>query len=309
MVRKIKKKNEKSFMNLKKFSTAYKEEGIKGFLNVLLGKIGFKYRLIVPSLLIKNSLDQKIISLEEELKSISKNKVMSVLYKNLKLNNFLSRSNKNFNLTAFNLKSNCSQILGLYEKEVQDYLAKYNYKTLINIGCGDGYHLIGNLFKNKKKKAIGFEIDIKARQNLIKNAKINNCYDRIELIDEGGGGANEKFLDILLKKKINFEKSFFLIDIEGQEFNILNNKNLKKLKQTKMIVELHGNNFGKNNSMKLENDLLNNLKNYFNIKIFQTGARDLSIYKELRDYNDLDRWLMVSENRPWAMRWVLCLPK
>ena len=76
-----------------------------------------------------------------------------------------------------------------------------------------------------------------------------------------------------------------------------------------MIVELHGNNFGKNNSMKLENDLLNNLKNYFNIKIFQTGARDLSIYKELRDYNDLDRWLMVSENRPWAMRWVLCLPK
>ena len=151
MVRKIKKKNEKSFMNLKKFSTAYKEEGIKGFLNVLLGKIGFKYRLIVPSLLIKNSLDQKIISLEEELKSISKNKVMSGLYKNLKLNNFLSRSNKNFNLTAFNLKSNCSQILGLYEKEVQDYLAKYNYKTLINIGCGDGYHLIGNLFKNKKK--------------------------------------------------------------------------------------------------------------------------------------------------------------
>ena len=29
----------------------------------------------------------------------------------------------------------------------------------------------------------------------------------------------------------------------------------------------------------------------------------------LEDFNDIDRWLLVSENRPTMMKWAVCSPK
>ena len=60
---------------------------------------------------------------------------------------------------------------------------------------------------------------------------------------------------------------------------------------------------------KKQDEFLNNLKELFDIKIFQTKERDLSKFSFLENFSDIDRWLMVSENRPNVMRWVKLLPK
>ena len=116
--------------------------------------------------------------------------------------------------------------------------------------------------------------------------------------------AKDDFVDILINNKVNLEKSCFLIDIEGDEFNILKDKNLKKLQLSKMIIEFHPRKIEEENII-----FLNSLKSYFNLKIFQTNERSLSSYKELKDFSDVDRWLMVSEYRPCLMNWIVCFPK
>ena len=102
--------------------------------------------------------------------------------------------------------------------------------------------------------------------------------------------------------KVKNKKILLSIDIEGDEYNLLNEIILDELKNSRLIIELH---FDKKN----QNNLLLVLKKYFNIEILTTTKRDLSDFHFLKDFNDIDRWLLVSENRPAMMRWAVCSPK
>ena len=269
-------------MNLKKLIISYQRNNIIGVLNSLLGKIGFKFKF-------KTFLQSRIELLQKKLKKISQNIVMDGFYKGMKLSD-----DNIWNEYIF-----CPKILGSYEKEVQDKLSQFDFENFINIGCAEGYHLIGQIFSNKKK-AICFEIDYNSIKALQKNSILNNCYDRIKIFNK----ATDNFLDSLIEEKINLDKSCFLIDIEGDEFVILKEENLKKLQRSNMIIEFHPK---KNEEENI--NFLNLLRSYFNLEIFQTGKRDLSTYKELISFPDEDRWLMISEYRPWLMSWIVCHPK
>ena len=58
-------------MNLSKFKFGYEKHGIIGFINVLLGKLGFKYRL-------ENQLKKLIIWHGKNIEKISKNKIIKM---------------------------------------------------------------------------------------------------------------------------------------------------------------------------------------------------------------------------------------
>jgi hypothetical protein len=65
-------------MNLSKFQFGYEKHGIIGFINVLLGKLGFKYRL-------ENQLKKLIIWHGKNIEKISKNKIINGNYKDVKI--------------------------------------------------------------------------------------------------------------------------------------------------------------------------------------------------------------------------------
>ena len=90
-------------MNFKKFNFARKRNGVIGVLNVLLGKIGLKFR-------IKTALDLRIEWIGNYVKKCTNNIVYSGLYKGMKIyeNNFWSN------------KDISSKLLGVYELEVQE---------------------------------------------------------------------------------------------------------------------------------------------------------------------------------------------
>ena len=72
-------------MNLTKFSFAYSRHGLVGFINVLFGKLGFKYRMNTP-------LDRIIFYHGNNIENLSKNKILNGSYKNTHL-----EINKNWN--------------------------------------------------------------------------------------------------------------------------------------------------------------------------------------------------------------------
>ena len=89
-------------MNISKFSHAYKRDGVIGFINVFLGKLGVKYRF-------QTSIQARVKYLERKLKNLTKNLVQSGPYKNLKISDDVNWSDQDFN----------AKVLGIYEEEVQ----------------------------------------------------------------------------------------------------------------------------------------------------------------------------------------------
>ena len=145
---------------------------------------------------------------------------------------------------------------------------------------------------------IGFERDKITRSFLKKNLNINKINKQAVIFKN----ADKNFLDSEIFEKFKLKDCFFLIDINGGEFEILNVSNLKKLKSSKLIIEIHD--FYKN-----PKNLIKNLKRYFKVKIVSTENRNHSDFKILEHIHDNEKWLLMSEGRPKKMEWVFCEPK
>ncbi len=274
-------------MNLSKFNYAYSRHGLIGFLNVLIGKIGFKYRFKTPI--------DKIISYHcRKIENFANNKILGGIYKNTSL-----EINKNW--SDYDASS---KFLGLYELEVQKEIfniqknKKINKKYFVNLGAGEGFHLIGAMYAKIFKKGIAFEIDINAKQILYTNLIKNKLNKKVEIL----GKAENNFLENLISKKIKLKDCLFLFDIEGDEFKLLNNNNLDKLRKSILIVEIHDFYFP-------SKKFINNLSKKFKTKILTTENRNLSEFTFLDNMHDSEKWLLANEGRPKKMQWIVCTPK
>jgi 16S rRNA G966 N2-methylase RsmD len=273
-------------MNIRKFIHSYERDQLIGFVNTLFGKFGIKFRF-------KNAIQKRILYLTKKLKLLSKNLVQSGAYKNMKIGDI-----------AWSEYDYCPKIIGVYENEVQNELLKTNCKYIVNLGAGEGYHAIGQILSGTKEQAICFELSKTSRKFLNTNSKINNIENKIKIFEK----ANNNYLDYLQEKisDIDFKECVFLIDIEGEEFNIINNKNLETLKESKLIIEFHE----KDKSLNEENlRFIEMLKQFYDLNFLTTRERDFSKIDFLKDFIDIDRWLMASENRIGLMKWIVCVPK
>ena len=119
---------------IKKYYTLYLTYGFYCAIIIILNKVIYrlfrKQPLLTPIEHHKDYLNKKIIK-------ISNSKVMSGIYKNTHLENKSHWSKFDY----------ASKLLGFYEEQIQNLIVdiqkKNNLKTLINIGCGDGYHALG----------------------------------------------------------------------------------------------------------------------------------------------------------------------
>jgi len=198
-----------------------------------------------------------------------------------------------------------SKYLGFYEEQIQkkiiDIQFKYNLNFLLNFGASDGYHIV-SLIKNKYfKSGLAFEKSLAERKILKKNIIKNNLINKIQIFNS----ANFKeIFDNYDQKKI--EKSLFLIDIEGDAFNLFESKYINKLKNSHFIIEIHD--FLKNRKNHIKK-FFYFLEKYFKIELIKNGSRCPFQIKEIKNLSDNERWLLVSEDRPREMYWIYCKPR
>ena len=144
---------------------------------------------------------------------LSKNKILDGIYKDT----FLIGSN-DWGVNDFS-----SKLLGVYEEQIQKKIIEIKQKNkleyLVNFGASDGFHILGLLKKNVFKKGLAFEISTNERTILKKNIDSNCLQEKIDIF----GKANfHDVINILNPEKLS--KTLFLIDIEGDEFNIFTNE-------------------------------------------------------------------------------------
>ncbi len=280
-------------MNLSKFKFALKRDGIIGFLNILIGKLGLKFRF-------HTALDKRKLWLVDHLFKISNDKVMSGPFKGMKL---LKKSSWDKKIYEFNPDLS-SKIVGCYEQEVQSKiveLQKINKKKyFINFGAGEGYFALGVLYSGFFEQSIAFEITDESRNIMIENSKINKLDNRLSI----KYSANSSFLKDILDSGKKLDDIFILSDIEGAEFEIFNDDNLSKLINCNLIIEFHRHPIDEENKKFREK-----LNKYFKVSLLSTSNRSFSDISLLKELNDDDRWLIASENRPYLMNWFVCTPK
>ena len=273
---------------LKKIYIKYEKDGIWRIVSILLKKIGIKTTYT-------SFMHKKKINLYKKISKITKHKVVNGYYKSLILS-------KNYSWNKYNVDLS-SKLLGCYEEQVQEKIIqikkKNNLKYLVVFGASEGFHALG-LIKNKFfSKAFIFEKDYQSRKILINNSKINKI-KKINIFAEADFSSIASFLNK------NAKKTLFLVDIEGEEFNILNKKNLHYYQNSFLIIENHAN-LIKNS--KLKNIFFKLINKNFNVNYLENGSRNPHKFKYLDFLNDDEKWIIMSENRPCTMNWLILSPK
>ena len=206
---------------IKKYSRILKVDGLDGIYFYFINK-NYKNKGIW------NFIDKKKYILGKKLARQSKEKILFGPYMGTKFISSHGWSNVDFG----------PKYLGTYEKQIQKkiiYLKnKFKIKFFVDCGAAEGYHIISLLKKKIFKTAIAFEIDENSRNILSKNAIINKVRKKISIYSE----ANFNTLKNNLKKK-SLNKTLFLLDIEGNEFDLFDIDFCKHFSQSYFIVEDH----------------------------------------------------------------------
>ena len=280
------------FLRLKKkilkYKSIYNQNGFDGvylyFVNKNFTKTG-----------LSNFIDKKKNILGKEISKISNNKILYGPYSGTKILSSYGWSNIDF----------CPKYLGSYEYQVQKKIIDLNKKKksdyFIGLGAAEGYHIISLLKKKFFKQGLAFEISKKSREILKKNAQINKLNNRIRIYKD----ANLSSLKNALRN-FNHRRLLFLVDIEGQEYDLFDKDFCKIFSKGTFIIEEHP--FNISNKRKIKN-FNQNIKKYYNVEILKDTPKNPFNFSILEKYSDDEKYLMMSEGRPESMKWLILQPK
>ena len=271
-----------------RYITTYKKHGIYGVVYKFLKKIGFKIKY-------NNFIEKKKYFLGQKIVHLSKNTILNGPYKGTK---FLNKFDATQTATA-------SLFLGFYEQEVQKKIIelkeRYKLKYFVNFGAGEGFHCISLLNKFFFDEAYAFEIDNKMREIIEKNSVLNRVNDKIKIFGKADFTSFKENFD---KDKI--PQTLFLVDIEGAEFKLFDEKFLEFVSSSCLIIENHDFAIRDKESIEIFLKLINKK---FIVENVKPSSRNPYEFEQLDYFEDDERWLMISEGRPCPMNWYVLLPK
>lgn len=198
-----------------------------------------------------------------------------------------------------------AMLLGLYEQPVQEHIARLakGKSLFVDIGSADGYFGVGVVASGLFDRSICFEIDPITRAGMMDVVALNGVGNKVTSF----GAADSTLPSKLRSSGFLPEQAVILCDIEGAEFDLFNAELLDMLRGADIVMELHDW-LVRDGDQKLA-ALIEAAKRHFSVGYIEQGPRDPTALPVLQDMPDDDRWLLCSESRPRAMRWLVLTPK
>jgi tRNA G37 N-methylase Trm5 len=126
------------------------------------------------------------------------------------------------------------KLFGSYESELFPVIEKTlqtHYKTVVDVGCAEGYYAVGFALKHQTAKVYAYDINPQALEQCKKMATLNGVTAKMVFDSNCTPQTLQTF---------NFsEKSLIICDCEGYELELFNDANLTNLKNCDVIIELH----------------------------------------------------------------------
>ena len=127
------------------------------------------------------------------------------------------------------------KILGTYELELHRVIGeicKKSFDVIVDVGAAEGYYAVGMAYRNPNVRIVAFETEANGRNSIKEMADINGVADRVSV----RGFCDSKLLsDSILYN----EKCLIIMDIEGAESVLLDNRAIPKLNNCNILVEVH----------------------------------------------------------------------
>lgn len=231
-------------------------------------------------------------------------------YKNINFESFKSEKkeiikNNNF----FSNKNKVLSILGIYELQIQKLLIKliikHKLKYFTDIGAGYGFHFLGILKLNNIKKGFAFEINKKSYNDLTINCKKN--FKSAKQLKIFKGFNKNSFL----KAKLPPTNNLIYVDVDGEEFELIDDFFLKYFKKSIIVIEFH------EHSIKNKNIIFQfkkKISSHHNVQIekYKLCFED-KIYKNclnfLKDKFHYNRYLITLFQRNNNLEYLVLTPK
>ncbi len=207
--------------------------------------------------------------------------------------------------TSWSARDVGSILLGQYERQVVDAImgSPESHSIFVDVGAADGIYAVGLTLNNRFLSSYCFESSEASQLSIRENAIANNVESRITIL----GTARANFLSILTHEyDVDLTKALFLIDIEGGEFDLLTSQNLKRMRDSVVIVEIHKNVDDFDSKYKT---LLANSAEFFNLEELSAGSKTNMNFEEIESWPDEDRQIVFSEGRRYEMWWLVMTSK
>ena len=196
-----------------------------------------------------------------------------------------------------------AKLLGLYEQQNHPIFVDSPKSILVDLGAADGYWGVGLVQAGHFEKSFCFEQKRKGRRVIKGTARANGVRDRVSV----NGLATASSVKQVVLEQNRPEDLFFLIDIEGGEFELLSFEFLTEFKSAEFLIELHTD--GVWLGGEKEERLMRDASILFDVTLVDDAKRDLShLRSELALPDDLT-WLFASEGRKYPMRWLHLKPR
>ncbi len=192
--------------------------------------------------------------------------------------------------------------LGQYEKEVQDWIESHLKpadRDILVIGAGDGLYGLGLFQAQLGTRVFCFERNRVSRNRLLSNWALN----RFPPGDLRLGGEFIHLGDHPELSDFRRDGAFFVMDIEGGEFSVIDNEFLIDFANSSGVIEVHAS--GEDDLKTLEQTL----SGVFRVTILKSGPRNPSQISELSGLTDDLRWSVMSEGRQIEGVWFAVAPK
>jgi len=187
------------------------------------------------------------------------------------------------------------KLLGIYESELHRYIDEIVMKkpdVIINVGSAEGYYAVGLKRLLPETEIFAFDIDDNAKEKCMELNKINSTKVIIE---------NEFKPEILNDFKT--KKIFIMCDIEGDEINLFNNKNINLYEHAEICMELHYKD--NNHNVRIMPDIF---KNTHKTNLIWQKGKDFEVPDIISNISHLDILLSAWEWRSYPTPWLIAKP-
>ena len=192
-----------------------------------------------------------------------------------------------------------ARLIGCYEEELWPAIERFLQWPVggaVVIGCAEGYYAVGLAVRARHWRVLAFDTAAKAQSLCGQAAGNNGVADRVTV----GGRCGPDELTAALSA---LGTAVVLCDCEGCEVELLDPGRVPRLASCPIIVECHD---------LLVPDSTRTLAGRFasthSVEVVPQGARNPSGVAFMRMLPELDRWLLVCENRRCVMNWLVLTP-